>query len=236
LASACRASALLLTNSHHSPGVECVAAADLWDGRHQLAREITGKPNLFATRKYQELLDNKEIDCIVAAVPDHWHKRVVVDATTRARKDIYCEKPMSHTAAEGVDMANAQKKNGRIVQIGSQRGQLRHLRQSKENDRRGVPSANSRSSKAGFGRNDPTGAWEYPPPPGLSPQNFDWDTWQSGLPPAAWDADHVAEMVRPLALLERRFAGVPIEILRRESRRGDTPKRRWDRCGRASLR
>jgi predicted dehydrogenase len=60
----------------------------------------SGNPNLSTTRSYQELLDNKEIDCIVAAVPDHWHKRVVVDACN-AGKDIYCEKPMSHTAEEG---------------------------------------------------------------------------------------------------------------------------------------
>ena len=76
-------------------------ACDLYDGRHTLAREITAKPDLPVTRRYQELLDNKDIDCIVAAVPDHWHKQVVIDAVS-AGKDIYCEKPMSHTAAEGV--------------------------------------------------------------------------------------------------------------------------------------
>ena len=102
------------------PGVECVAAADLYDGRHTLAREITGNPTLPTTRRYQELLDRKDIDCIVAAVPDHWHKRVVVDACN-AGKDIYCEKPMSHAAAQGFDMAEAAQKNSRIVQIGSQR-------------------------------------------------------------------------------------------------------------------
>src|SRR5262245_4457345 len=78
----------LLTNAITLPGVECVAAADLWDGRHQLAKEITGKSDLFVTRKYKELLDRKDIDCVIAAVPDHWHKRVVVDATA-AGKDIY---------------------------------------------------------------------------------------------------------------------------------------------------
>src|SRR5262245_22741645 len=62
------------------PNVECVGAADLYDGRHVLAREITGNASLPVTRRYQELLDRKDIDCILAAVPDHWHKRVVVDA------------------------------------------------------------------------------------------------------------------------------------------------------------
>jgi hypothetical protein len=86
----------LLTNAIELPGIECVAAADLYDGRHTLAREITRNPSLPVTRRYQELLANKDIDCIVAAVPDHWHKQVVVDAVS-AGKDIYCEKPMSHS-------------------------------------------------------------------------------------------------------------------------------------------
>src|SRR5271154_1298416 len=102
------------------PGVECVAAADLYDGRHTLAKEITGNTSLPTTRHYQELLDRKDIDCIVAAVPDHWHRRVVVDACN-AGKDIYCEKPMSHTVADGFAMVEAAQKNNRIVQIGSQR-------------------------------------------------------------------------------------------------------------------
>ena len=78
----------LLTGTMSLPGIECVGAADLYDGRHILAKEITNNPKLFTTRKYQELLDRKDIDCIIAAVPDHWHKRVVVDACN-AGKDIY---------------------------------------------------------------------------------------------------------------------------------------------------
>src|SRR5947209_906039 len=109
----------LLSHAVAMPGTECVAAADLYDGRHMLAREITNNPSLPATRRYQELLDNKEIDCIVAAVPDHWHRRVVVDATS-AGKDIYCEKPMSHSPADGLAMVDSAKRSGRIVQIGSQ--------------------------------------------------------------------------------------------------------------------
>src|SRR5579872_2238705 len=85
------------------PGVECVGAADLYDGRHILAKSIAGNPNLPTTRRYQELLDRKDVDCVLAAVPDHWHKRVVVDCCN-AGKDVYCEKPMSHTAHEGFAM------------------------------------------------------------------------------------------------------------------------------------
>ncbi|MGD0759921.1 MAG: Gfo/Idh/MocA family oxidoreductase [Candidatus Sulfotelmatobacter sp.] len=102
----------LLSGAITIPGVECVAAADLYDGRHTLAKEITGNTSLPTTRHYQELLDRKDIDCIVAAVPDHWHRRVVVDACN-AGKDIYCEKPMSHTVADGFAMVEAAQKNNR---------------------------------------------------------------------------------------------------------------------------
>src|SRR3982751_354827 len=102
----------LLGTSIRLDGVECAAAADLYDGRHTLAREIV-RPDLPVTRRYRELLDNKNIDCIVAAVPDHWHRQVVIDSVN-AGKDIYCEKPMSHTAAGGGALGDAPQKNARL--------------------------------------------------------------------------------------------------------------------------
>ena len=175
----------LLTNAITLPGVECVAACDLYDGRHTLAKEITNNPNLPTTRRYHELLDNKEIDCLIAAVPDHWHKQVVVDAVN-AGKDIYCEKPMSHTAAEGFDMAAAQQKTGRIVQIGSQRVSSAIYAKCREMIASGV-LGDLMMIEGSLGRNDPTGAWEYPPPTDLSPTTLDWDTWQGTAPKKAFD-------------------------------------------------
>jgi predicted dehydrogenase len=174
----------LLASAIELPGVECVAACDLYDGRHTLAKEIV-RPDLPTTRRYQELLANKDIDCIVAAVPDHWHKQVVVDAVS-AGKDIYCEKPMSHTAAEGVEMVAAAKRTGRIVQIGSQRVSSVICTKAKELVNKGV-LGDLMLVEGSLGRNDPTGAWEYPPPPDLSPQTLDWDTWQGTVPKRPFD-------------------------------------------------
>lgn len=176
----------LLTTSVQLPGVECVAACDLYDGRHLLAREIVGKP-IPVTRRYQELLDNKEIDCIVAAVPDHWHKQVVVDAVN-AGKDIYCEKPMSHSAADGIAMVAAAQKAGRIVQIGSQRVSSVICAKAKELIAKGTIGTLT-LVEGSLGRNDPTGAWEYPPPPDLSLSNFDWVTWQHDATNRPWDPE-----------------------------------------------
>ncbi|MGA8151899.1 MAG: Gfo/Idh/MocA family oxidoreductase [Terriglobales bacterium] len=175
----------LLAESIELPGIECIAACDLYDGRHTLAREITAKPDLPVTRRYQDLLANKDIDCIVAAVPDHWHKQVVVDAVN-AGKDIYCEKPMSHSAADGVAMVEAAQRTGRIVQIGSQRVSSLICKKAKELIAQGT-IGDIVLVEGWLGRNDPTGAWEYPPPFDLSPQNLDWDTWQGTVPRKPFD-------------------------------------------------
>ena len=153
----------VLTSALTLPGAECVAAADLYDGRHTLAKEITDNPNLHTTRHYQELLDRKDIDCILAAVPDFWHKQVVVDACN-AGKDVYCEKPMSHTIAEGFEMVQAAESNKRIVQIGAQRVSSVLCAKAREMYLGGA-IGDVTSVELTMGRNSPTGAWEYPPPP-----------------------------------------------------------------------
>jgi predicted dehydrogenase len=174
----------LLATAITLPGVQCVAAADLYDGRHTLAKEIAG-PKITTTRQYKELLDNKEIDCIIAAVPDHWHKQVFIDAVS-AGKDIYLEKPMSHTAAEGVEMVAAAKRTGRIVQIGSQRVSSVICAKAKEMLTSGA-IGELNLVEGSLGRNDPNGAWEYPLPTDLSPQTVDWDTWQGTVPKREFD-------------------------------------------------
>ena len=174
----------LLTTAVSLPGAECVAACDLYDGRHTLAKEIAGA-KIRTTRHYQELLENKEIDCIIAAVPDHWHKQVVVD-TVNAGKDIYCEKPMSHSAQDGVEMVAAAKKTGRIVQIGSQRVSSVICAKARELLAKGI-IGDWNLVEGSLGRNDPTGAWEYPPPPDLSPQTLDWEKWLGTAPKHDFD-------------------------------------------------
>lgn len=180
----------LLSGAVTLPGVECVAAADLYDGRHTLAREITANPSLPTTRRYQELLDRKDIDCIVAAVPDHWHRRVVVDACN-AGKDIYCEKPMSHTIADGFAMVEAADKNKRIVQIGSQRVSSNLCVKARDMYHDGA-IGDIEMVELTLGRNDPTGAWEYPPPFDLSPETLDWDTWLNDAPKIPFNKYHFA--------------------------------------------
>jgi predicted dehydrogenase len=171
-------------------GAECVAAADLYDGRHTLAKEIAGNPSLPTTRRYQDLLDRTDIDCVIVAVPDHHHRQIVVDAVT-AGKDVYCEKPMSHTVSDGMEMVAAARQYDRIVQVGSQRVSSALCAAANRLYRDGAIGDVS-MVELSLGRNTPTGAWQYPPPPDLSPQTLDWDAWLGSAPRIPFNPLHFA--------------------------------------------
>ncbi|MDZ4800828.1 MAG: Gfo/Idh/MocA family oxidoreductase [Bryobacteraceae bacterium] len=69
---------------------------------------------------YRKLLEDKSVQAVIVATPDHWHARMVIDAVN-AGKDVYVEKPMTHEAAEAFDVIAAVRRTKRIVQVGTQR-------------------------------------------------------------------------------------------------------------------
>ncbi len=69
---------------------------------------------------YRRILDRNDIDAVLIATPDHWHVRMMLDAVS-AGKDVYCEKPMSHSISEGTRAVRAVRATDRVVQIGMQR-------------------------------------------------------------------------------------------------------------------
>src|SRR5437016_10981791 len=102
----------LLQASLRVPGTECVGVCDLYDSRHEAAREAV-KKDVSAMRDYRKILDRKDVDAVIVATTDHQHRKVVVDACA-AGKDVYCEKPMSHTVEDGFAMVDAAQKANRI--------------------------------------------------------------------------------------------------------------------------
>jgi predicted dehydrogenase len=68
---------------------------------------------------YRKMLENKDVDAVVVSTPDHWHALATIDSCA-AGKDVYCEKPLTLTIAEGQAMIAAARANKRIVQTGSQ--------------------------------------------------------------------------------------------------------------------
>lgn len=70
-------------------------------------------------RDYRKMLENKDLDVITIATPDHWHAPMTIMAMN-AGKHVYCEKPFSHNPQEGEWVIQVQQKTGRVLQIGNQ--------------------------------------------------------------------------------------------------------------------
>src|SRR5437762_6246542 len=69
---------------------------------------------------FRRVLDNRDVDAVTIAVPDHWHALLTILAC-QAGKDVYVEKPVSHNIVEGRKMIDAARRYGRVVQAGTQR-------------------------------------------------------------------------------------------------------------------
>ena len=175
----------LLTCSLAIPGVECVAAADLYDGRHIAAREALGGKDIDTTRDYRRVIERKDIDAVICATSDNWHRRIVEEACA-AGKDVYCEKPMSHTVEDGNAMVAAVRRYSRICQVGSQRVSsvlYAKAREIWESGSLGMVD----TIEAALDRNTDGGAWVNPIPPDASPETVDWKTWIEGAPQRPFD-------------------------------------------------
>ena len=82
-----------------------------------IVSENNPAPKVFGD--YRQMLEEQGIDAVLITTPDHWHARMTIDSCA-AGKDVYCEKPLSLTIAEGRRMVNAAREHKQIVQTGSQ--------------------------------------------------------------------------------------------------------------------
>ncbi|HYF69536.1 MAG TPA: Gfo/Idh/MocA family oxidoreductase [Ohtaekwangia sp.] len=168
------------------PGVKIVAACDLYNGRLERAKEVYGK-DLFTTRNYQEILDRKDIDAVIISTTDHWHDRIAIEAMNKG-KHVYCEKPMVHKLEEGAAMIEAQKKTGRVVEIGSQRVSSVVTEKTKELYESGV-IGELIMVETWMDRHSSNGAWQYAIPTDANQSTIDWDRFLGDAPKVEFDPE-----------------------------------------------
>jgi predicted dehydrogenase len=112
------------------PDVEVIALCDIYDEHLRQANEILdGKAQTFTD--YPKLLELKDIDAVLIATPDHWHKAMAVDAC-EAGKDVYIEKPLTFDISEGQEIVKAARLNDRVMQVGMQQRSGKHYFEAKK--------------------------------------------------------------------------------------------------------
>jgi predicted dehydrogenase len=167
------------------PGGKIIAACDLYDGRLESAKRKYGK-DIFVTRDYKEILSRKDIDAVIVATPDHWHKDISVEAMNSG-KSVYCEKPMVHDITEGPAVIEAQTRNKAVFQVGSQG--MSSLGNEKAKELLAAGAIGKLNYAEGFwARNSPFGAWQYDIPADASDKTVDWKRFLHNYPDRPFDA------------------------------------------------
>ena len=134
------------------------------------------------------------MDAVVITVPDHWHALMTVDACN-AGKDVYCEKPLSLTIAEGRAMVDAARKNKRIVQTGSQQRSDERFRRACEYIRSGRLGKIS-EVRVGIPGPNWVDRAKKPVPDSDPPAELDYDRWLGPAPKRAFNANRVHYLFR----------------------------------------
>ncbi len=155
------------------PSAKIARVTDAYRGRVERAVERTGAQ---PAGDWREILGDRSIDAVVIASPDHWHKTHVIEAM-RAGKDVYCEKPLTYTVEEGLEILAVQRETRRIVQVGSQGVSSEIQKKARELIQAGRLGRVT-MIRAAYNRNTASGAWIYPIPPDATPQTVNWDEFQ----------------------------------------------------------
>ena len=112
------------------PANEIVAACDINELRRAEAIDTLGK-QAAPVADYRRVLDRNDIDAVVIGAPDHWHTRMTLDAVA-AGKDVYCEKPITHSIEEGEGLIAGVEKSKRVVATGTQQRSWDHYLVAKQ--------------------------------------------------------------------------------------------------------
>ncbi|MBX6316263.1 MAG: Gfo/Idh/MocA family oxidoreductase [Isosphaeraceae bacterium] len=161
-------------------GAQFVAVCDV-DARHrkqaiEKLRKAGNESNIDEYNDFRELLDRKDIQAVTIVTPDHWHTLIAIEAMKRG-KDIYCEKPLTLTVAEGIALVKVARAKNPVFQVGSQQRSDRRFRLACELVRNGR-LGKIKTVETRIGKNPEGGP--YPTAP--VPEGLDWNFWLGQTP------------------------------------------------------
>jgi len=166
-----------------------VAVCDVYEKRKREAQTFSGAEG---TLDYRQVLERKDVDAVIIATPDHWHARMALEAMARG-KDVYLEKPVTHTVEEARQVAEAVRRTGRVLQVGSQTTSSDQWWKARKAIQDGM-IGDLVQSQGSYHRNSEEGEWNWKIDPEAGPQGtgesfVDWKMWLGEAPERSWDAD-----------------------------------------------
>jgi predicted dehydrogenase len=166
---------------------QVAAVCDVWETARLRAQKTAALPDAAVHADYRRLLDDKTLDAVVIATPDHWHGRMGLDAIL-AGKHIYIEKPFTRRLDEAFKIHDAAKETGARVQIGSHGCSDPKYLKARELVKSGR-FGTLLWAQGSYCRNNPRGEWNYRLDPELTPQTVDWKAWLGPAPKREFSAE-----------------------------------------------
>jgi len=167
--------------------VSCLAVADPYEPNRDAGMMMTdGAAKGY--KDFRQVLDRKDIDAVVVATPDHWHAIPMIMAC-QAGKDVYQEKPLSHTIAEGRHMVEAATRHNCVVQVGTQQRSGEHFVKAVELVRSGKIGKVTLAETWIHGNEYPEGLAALPD--AAVPPWFDYDFWLGPAPMRPYNRAHI---------------------------------------------
>ena len=148
-----------LGNAVKQPDTAVGAVCDVYEPN--LAKGLEVAPGAKSYRDFRRVLENKDIDAVIIATPDHWHPIQTILAC-EAGKDVYVEKPISVTVTEGRAMVDAARRYKRVVQTGTQQRSGKHFQQAAEIVKSGRIGKVTQVRTWNFGNESPMGIGNPP--------------------------------------------------------------------------
>lgn len=170
----------LVAQSEQDKDMQVVAVCDIYTKRKERARDASRLADKDVHHDHRELLARSDVDAVFIASPDHWHARHALDAAA-AGKDIYLQKPMTYTIAEAREVAEAVRKHGRVLQVGSQGLSSPATRKARELVESGAIGP-LLWAQATSSRNSGLGEWNWRVEPEGTPETIDWPRWLGTAP------------------------------------------------------
>ncbi len=165
----------------HDPAVRIIAVCDVYEPNLEAGLSAAGN-QAKAYRNYKALLDDKAIDVVIIATPEHWHHRMLLDALA-AGKDIYIEKPLCQTPDQGAELVEAAARSKNIVQVGMQRRSYELFLKARDIKTRGT-LGKVRMVRSWWLNNGLRNSGQVPALRGP----LDWEQWQGPAPRRPLDA------------------------------------------------